>query len=99
MPDQKALEAGYAEGLKQFCTPEFSYQFAREGGTYRGTCPTDSENKMEEKFKSGRIEFLEIQVSKLEQEVSTLQAENSSLQSRPVSCPTTICPSCEICMH
>lgn len=91
--DQKSLHSGFVEGLKEFCTPEFVYQFATSGGVYRGNCPADSEKPVLERYNSGRTLYLERRVIELDSRIhdlniriSTLQGQLSSCQSSEKSC-------------
>lgn len=81
-PDMKAYQAGYAEGLKEFCTPEASAQFARRGGRYQGTCPEAQHEKVVTSFNSGRVDYLEKKVKNLESKVSSLESDNDRLRSQ-----------------
>jgi hypothetical protein len=80
-PNYQALIAGYDSGIKKFCTPEFSHQFALEGGIYQGTCPESVEEKVVAKYSDGRVKFLEQTVQKLKSEISSLENQVSRLKS------------------
>jgi len=99
--DQAAFKTGFDSGLKTFCTSEFSYRFALKGGEYQGTCPQVVEAKLTEKYKSGRLLYLEKRVEELTAENQGLDSEVTRLrmQSCPSCDPAPICPSpiCPIC--
>lgn len=92
-PDARFFQAGYEEGLKEFCTPQYSFQFATRGGEYNGICPAEKEKAVVESMHKGRYIYLEREVSylsgrvtSLESQVSSLQSDLSSCQSRANSC-------------
>src|SRR5574338_602734 len=39
--DQAAYYAGFEDGMRAFCTPEHGFQFARNGGSFSGSCAAD----------------------------------------------------------
>ncbi len=41
--DAAAYNAGYAKGLRLYCTPQRGYAVGNAGGSYRRTCPPESE--------------------------------------------------------
>jgi hypothetical protein len=45
--DFAAYEAGYEEGLAEYCTPDGVYRTAREGTPYLGQCPEPDEAFLE----------------------------------------------------
>ena len=84
--DQKSFGEGYNEGLKQFCSPEYVRQFAQNGGVYQNTCSQMGDDKIIEKFRGGRIQYLEKQVADLNSQVGSLNSQVSSLQSETHRC-------------
>ncbi|MGY6548000.1 MAG: DUF2799 domain-containing protein [Roseinatronobacter sp.] len=42
-PDRMAWQAGYAQGLRQFCTPLSGLAEGEAGRSYRGVCPAERE--------------------------------------------------------
>jgi hypothetical protein len=80
-PDAQAFQTGFARGLKEFCTPAYSYRFAHEGGQYQGTCPKADETGLASSYKDGRVKYLEEQLALLKAEVEGLQSDNDQLQS------------------
>jgi hypothetical protein len=54
-PDEARYRAGYAEGLKQYCTPASGYVAARRGEGHRDVCrASGNEEKFLEAFRHGR---------------------------------------------
>jgi hypothetical protein len=98
IPDQKAFESGYRVGLKEFCSPEFAYQFGTTGAKYKGTCPVATEKPIVEKYQSGRMIFLEKKVSELESALSSAESEASSYKSQLSSCQSEV-HSCPVCTN
>lgn len=80
-PDEQALRQGYDIGLKQFCTPEYSYNFAKGGGEYAGICPAAEEAAIKPKLQEGRVGFLEQKVLDLQRQVSSLESDLGSVRS------------------
>lgn len=62
--DRKAYEAGYAEGLKRFCTREYGEYFGREGGKYQQTCPGAFENNFLAGFSRGKLDYERLQLER-----------------------------------
>lgn len=89
-PNTQAFQAGYENGLKEFCTPQYAYQFAVRGGEYNGICPAEKEKAVTESFHNGRSIYLERRVSHLADEVSSLTSEVGSLKSQLSSCESKV---------
>lgn len=81
-PDEQALRYGYEMGLKQFCTPEHSYKFARKGGQYAGICSAADEAVIRPKLHEGRMGYLEQKVEELSRQVSKFKSDVDSLESK-----------------
>lgn len=88
--DQEKLKLGYESGLKVFCSESYSYEFAKSGGVYLGTCPKSIEDTMLPGLKNGRIQYLENKVAMLESEKSSLASQLSSVQGELSICRATL---------
>jgi hypothetical protein len=84
--DSQKLSTGYNEGLNLFCKPDAIYDYGKNGSEYIGICEKFNNSLLTEKYKDGRIHFLEKKVSQLEGQNSTLESEVSSLQNQLTNC-------------
>lgn len=86
---------GFEEGLKKFCTPEFTAQFAASGGVYRGgCCEAEANPTFLEKYRSARVIFLERKVAELESSLAQAESRASSAETEANSLRGTL-SSCE----
>lgn len=53
-PDASAYNAGYAKGLALYCTPQRGYAIGKAGGSYRRTCPPESEPAFLQGYDTGK---------------------------------------------
>jgi hypothetical protein len=74
--DQTAYASGFAEGMDRFCQPPNAFQFARRGGSFSGSCPSELQYDFYAAYNDGR------RVHEAESEFSALRSEISSLESR-----------------
>lgn len=75
-PDQSAYYDGFANGMRAFCTPEHGFQFARNGGSFGGTCAADLAEDFAYAYADGR------RVHDAQSEVDTARSQISSIESR-----------------
>lgn len=80
--DENAFARGYATGLKEFCTPQFTFKFAADGGLYQNTCPQGTETQVLTQYQSGRMIFLEKKLTELQEKTSSLESEISKLEGK-----------------
>jgi hypothetical protein len=52
--DVAAYNAGYARGLRLYCTPQRGYAVGKTGGSYRRSCPPESEPAFLEGYDIGK---------------------------------------------
>lgn len=52
--DAVAYNAGYAKGLRLYCTPQRGYAIGKAGSSYRRTCPPESEPAFLTGYDTGR---------------------------------------------
>ena len=82
-PDRVAWEAGRAEGLKQFCTPEGAYSAGADGRPFRGRCSPETSEQMAA-LEKGRtfhaitdeIGFIRVQILELNQEIRDIHHDS-----------------------
>jgi len=75
-PDQSAYYDGFANGMRAFCTPEHGFQFARNGGSFSGTCAADLAEDFSYAYADGR------RVHDAQSEVDNARSQISSIESR-----------------
>ncbi|MCX7556163.1 DUF2799 domain-containing protein [Xanthomonadaceae bacterium JHOS43] len=74
--DGRAYDAGYTEGLREFCTPLRAFTLGRDGGTYYRQCPSDTEGDFLAAYDLGRdVHLAEQELAQLEQEIESLRKE------------------------
>ena len=83
-PDRLAWEAGRAEGLKRFCTPEGAYSAGADGRPFRGICAPETQEQLAALEKgrsfhaiSEEIDFLRSEIFDLQREIRDIQYESS----------------------
>jgi hypothetical protein len=52
--DLESYNAGYARGLRMYCTPQRGYAVGKTGASYRRTCPPESEPAFLEGYDAGK---------------------------------------------
>ena len=75
-PDLDAYQAGRDDGIRVFCRPANAYQFGRDGNSYAGVCPDDSEDAFLAAYREG------VTVFNLESAVNEVVAEIAGLDYR-----------------
>lgn len=75
-PDQQAYYDGFQHGMREFCTPEHGFQFARGGGSFNGTCAPDLAQDFAYAYADGR------RVHDAQAEVDAVRSRMSSAESR-----------------
>jgi hypothetical protein len=69
-PDVGAYNAGYAKGIALYCTPQRGYAVGKTGGSYRRTCPPESEPAFLDGYDTGKALYTEQRrVSDLERQI------------------------------
>jgi hypothetical protein len=58
-PDAAAYNAGYAKGIALYCTPQRGYAIGKSGGSYRRTCPPESEPAFLDGYEAGKALYTE----------------------------------------
>jgi hypothetical protein len=74
--DQGAYLNGFGSGMRVFCTPEGGFQFARNGGTFSGQCPSDLAEDFSYGYADGR------RVHDAQAEIDSIRGAISSAESR-----------------
>jgi hypothetical protein len=74
--DQGAYQNGFGSGMRAFCTPERGFQFARNGGTFNGACPSDLAENFSYGYSDGR------RVHDAQSEIDSIRSAISSAESR-----------------
>lgn len=78
--DYNAYQTGIQEGLYEFCQPNRAFYFARNGGSFNGTCPGELQEDFSYAFADGqRVNYAEAALSAAESEVSRLENERDRL--------------------
>lgn len=54
VPDEARYMAGYAVGIRQFCTPENGAQWGLAGRSYQNSCPADLQQGFVNQYRDGR---------------------------------------------
>jgi hypothetical protein len=68
--DSTAYNAGYAKGLRLYCTPQRGYAVGKAGGSYRRTCPPESEPAFLAGYDAGKgLNAEQRRVSDLERQI------------------------------
>lgn len=70
-PDRTLYQAGYAEGIKQFCSPGNGYNIGKSGDDYSGVCPVELQSA-----------FLVRYVEGLKENLAGLESEEDRLRDR-----------------
>ena len=74
--DGHAYEAGYAEGLGQFCVPPRAFSLGRNGSSYHHLCPPEAEQDFLPAYALGRdTHAVEQELAQLESEITSLRKE------------------------
>jgi len=75
-PDLDSYQAGYADGLAQFCTAEVGFARGKRGNQYNGVCPVDLRGDFLYGYERGRELYL------LHREISQINrhVENTRVQ-------------------
>lgn len=83
-PDRLAWNAGRAEGLKRFCTPEGAYSAGVDGRPYRGRCAPETAEQLAALEKgqtfhaiTDEIAYLRVQILELNQEIRDIHYDSS----------------------
>lgn len=76
------LKTQYTEGLKKFCTPDYGYTFASQGGVYKQQCAKDIEPSYLAQYNKGRQIFLRNKIASHEAEIKGIDSEISVEQNR-----------------
>lgn len=74
--DPTAYRSGWAEGIRSFCQPYRAFSFARNGGSFNGSCPGDLDHEFRYAFADGR------RVYDLQQDINNARSEISRLEER-----------------
>lgn len=69
------LRTQFGEGLKKFCTPDYGYTFASQGGVYNQQCPKQTESAYLSKYNKGRQIFLRNKIASHESEIKGIDSE------------------------
>lgn len=85
VPDAAAWNAGRAEGLQQYCTPQNAYRIGRNGTSLAPYCPAGQREALNRANRTG-IQYYEVglEINELTQKSSQL---NSQITSIPASAP------------
>lgn len=68
--DAEAYNAGYARGLRLYCTPQRGYAVGKAGASYRRTCPPESEPAFLQGYDTGRgVHSEQRRVSDIERQI------------------------------
>lgn len=74
VPDRAGWQAGYEEGLKQYCRPEHGLELGVEGRHYGHVCPPDLESGFLANYRAGREVYDQRQIlESLESDRRTLE--------------------------
>lgn len=74
--DDPAWQRGYADGLRDYCTPESGYRTGRRGGVYQHVCPVQDERVFLSAYELGRETY------EVEREIEELDGRVRALQER-----------------
>lgn len=74
--DQSAYDEGFSNGMRAFCSPEHGFQFARNGGSFNGTCAADLAEDFSYAYADGR------RVHDAQAEIDDARSKISSAESR-----------------
>lgn len=88
--DGPAYDAGFIEGLHQFCVPPRAFSLGRENGSYHRLCPADAEPAFLAAYDLGRDAYaIEQELAELDKEITALRKEiddeNSSDNTRELA--------------
>lgn len=71
--DTASYAQGYEEGLDEFCSSDFAYEYGERGGSYRNTCPGALHSAFISGYEQGRL------VGALERQLATLERQIDDL--------------------
>lgn len=74
-PDRLAWEAGRAEGLKQFCTPEGAYSAGVDGRPFRGLCASETPEQLAALQKGRTFHAITAEIADRRAEIFELRQE------------------------
>ena len=75
-PDVAAYNAGYAKGLEHYCTPQRGYAVGKSGGSYRRTCPPQTEPAFLSGYETGKSLYgEEHRVADIERQIRSTEKE------------------------
>lgn len=75
-PDSSAYSRGFAEGMRQFCSPRNGFEFGARGGTLSGSCPSEIDDEFQAAYFDGQ------EVRRAEQAVEESRSRVRSAESR-----------------
>lgn len=74
--DPRAYEAGYGEGLKDFCVPTKGFSQGRNGNDYQNQCPAPLERDFLRGYDLGRqVHAVEVELEAYDKQIKQLQAD------------------------
>lgn len=79
-PDKLAMEAGYSEGLRQYCTSDGGIRAGASGQRYAHICPVEKTADFMKTYNPARLAWLENENEKLRSENDRLENRYRSLQ-------------------
>ncbi len=92
-PDRALWEQGYAQGLRQYCTPRSGLDEGRAGRAYRGVCPAAQEAGFLRGHDLGRAAHRQEQrLRKIDSEIRRIEARNAALAAVPQDPPDPAAP-------
>lgn len=74
-PDFEAYQAGWREGVRQFCQPSRGFNLGASGARYNGVCPSDMEPDFVDAYNSGhKLYNLRANVSSANSQIASRKA-------------------------
>lgn len=82
-PDLPRYEAGYARGIRTFCTWDKGFTRGRAGGDYNGQCPADLAGTFLDGYSAGlELHQLDSQIQALDSDMRRLDRNLNQLEKR-----------------
>jgi hypothetical protein len=80
MADAAAYRRGFDDGMYEFCRPENGFAFARRGGQFSGSCPSELQEQFGYAYSDGqRVHIAEQALAEARSEVGRLIADREEI--------------------